>query len=235
MKKLVEDMIGNKNKKSYSQIDNLVINEFYKNYKRYGADKISLVLKKKNYKYSKYQVLKSMKRQNLVCLYNKSKKYKQYHYNKADILNVVDCKFNAKGIISSDLTYIKLGTKFYYLCFIIDTNTRQILSHSFSKSKDAQIVIKVLKKVDLQKYQIFYPDRGSEFVNFDIDTILKENNITRSLSKAGCPYDNAISENIFNIFKRELEYSKDDNVLVFKKKVGKYIEWYNNVRIQKYE
>ncbi len=35
------------------------------------------------------------------------------------------------------------------------------------------------------------------------------------------------------IFKRELEYSKDDNVLVFKKKVSKYIDWYNNVRIQK--
>ncbi len=34
-------------KKSYSQIDNLVINEFYKNYKRYGVDKIAWVLKKK--------------------------------------------------------------------------------------------------------------------------------------------------------------------------------------------
>ncbi len=225
--------LESKIKKSYSQIDKLVINEFYSNYKRYGADKISIVLRRKNYRVSKYKVLKSMKRQNLVCLYNKSKRYKQFHYNKADISNIVDRRFNAGGILSSDLTYIKLGRKFYYLCFIVDTNTREILSHSFSKYKDSQIVINALSKVDLRKYKVFHTDRGSEFVNFDIDNILKENKIIRSLSKAGCPYDNAISENVFNIFKRELEYSRDDDVLLFKKKVSKYIDWYNNVRIQR--
>ncbi len=65
------------------------------------------------------------------------------------------------------------------------------------------------------------------------DNILKESKIIRSLSKAGCLYDNAVSENIFNILKRELEYTKDDDVLLFQKKVRKYVDWYNNVRIQK--
>ncbi len=224
---------NSKVKESYDLIDKLVIHEFYANYKRYGSDKISIVLNKKGYDISKYKVLKSMKRQGLMCLYNKSKKYKKLGYNKADIPNVVDRNFKSEGIISSDLTYIKLGQKFYYLCFIIDTNTKEIISHSFSKFKDSQIVINALNKVNLNRYQIFHTDRGSEFVNFDIDNILKANKITRSLSKAGCPYDNAVSENVFNIFKRELEYKKDDDVLLFQKKVRKYIDWYNNVRIQK--
>lgn len=152
--------LKSKIERTYSKIDKLVINEFYNNYKRYGAEKIALILQK-NYIISKYKVLKSMKRQNLVCLYNKSKKYKKFHYNKADIPNIVDRKFNTSGIISSDLTYIKLGNKFYYLCFIIDTNTREIISHSISKYKDSQMVINALNKVNLQKYKIFHTDRGS--------------------------------------------------------------------------
>ncbi len=220
-------------KQSYVTIDKLVIHEFYSNYKRYGSDKISIVLNKKGYDISKYKVLKSMKRQELMCLYNKSKKYKKFNCNKSDIPNVVNRRFKSSGIISSDLTYIKLGQQFYYLCFMIDTSTKEIISHSFSKHKDSQIVINALKKIDLSKYQIFHTDRGSEFVNFDIDNILKESKIIRSLSKAGCPYDNAVSENIFNILKRELEYTKDDDVLLFQKKVNKYVDWYNNVRIQK--
>ncbi|MFV0287965.1 MAG: IS3 family transposase [Mycoplasmatales bacterium] len=53
------------------------------------------------------------------------------------------------------------------------------------------------------------------------------------MSAPGCPYDNAVSENIFNLFKKKLEYSKDDDVLSFQNKVKKYVDWYNNVRIQK--
>ncbi len=30
-----------------------------------------------------------------------------------------------------------------------------------------------------------------------------------------------------------MEYSKDENILLFQNKVKKYIDWYNNVRIQK--
>ncbi len=219
--------------KSYIEIDKLVIKEFYLNYKRYGADKLSIVLNKQGYDISKYKVIKSMKRQELICLYNKSKKYRKYNYNKADIPNIVNRKFNKPSVITSDLTYIKLGSRFYYLCFIVDTKTREIVSYSFSKFKDAQIVIEALNKVKLSRYNIFHTDRGSEFVNFDIDNILKSNSIERSLSAPGCPYDNAVSENIFNLFKREMEYSKDEDILLFQSKVKKYIDWYNNVRIQK--
>ncbi|MFV0288594.1 MAG: hypothetical protein ACK5HR_03985 [Mycoplasmatales bacterium] len=171
-----------------------MVQKFYSNYKRYEADKISIVLNKQGPNISKYKVLKSMKRQGLLCLYNKLKKYKKYDYNKADIPNIVNRKFNQPAIITSDLTYIRLGNRFYYLCFIVDSKTREIISYSF--------ILNSNRNIKLGKYSVFHANRGSEFVNFDVGNVLKYNNITRFLSASVHPYNNTVSKNIFNLFKR---------------------------------
>ena len=48
--------------------------------------------------------------------------------------------------------------------------------------------------INLSKIKIFHTDRGNEFKNKIIDEVLKVFNIERSLSKKGCPYDNAVAE-----------------------------------------
>lgn len=52
--------------------------------------------------------------------------------------------------------------------------------------------------------KLFHTDRGSEFKNVDIDELLSEYQITRSLSDKGNPYDNAVAEATFKILKTEL-------------------------------
>lgn len=49
----------------------------------------------------------------------------------------------------------------------------------------------------LKDIQIFHSDRCNEFSNKTIDKLLLAFNITRSLSKRGCPYDNAVVEATF--------------------------------------
>jgi putative transposase len=51
--------------------------------------------------------------------------------------------------------------------------------------------------------EIFHTDRGNEFKNKIIDETLLAFNIKRSLSKKGCPYDNAVAEATYKIFKTE--------------------------------
>ncbi|MDQ0222338.1 transposase InsO family protein [Streptococcus moroccensis] len=41
---------------------------------------------------------------------------------------------------------------------------------------------------------MFHSDRGKEFDNQLIDEMLQAFSINRSLSQAGCPYDNAVAE-----------------------------------------
>ncbi len=58
-------------------------------------------------------------------------------------------------------------------------------------------------KKDLRKIEYLHTDRGSEFKNTLIDEALKTFDINRSLSKKGCPYDNAVAEATFKIIKTE--------------------------------
>ncbi|BDT03801.1 hypothetical protein [Spiroplasma ixodetis] len=56
----------------------------------------------------------------------------------------------------------------------------------------------------LKDIQIFHSDRGNEFNNKTIDKLLLAFNITRSLSKKGCPYDNAVAEATLKLSKQSL-------------------------------
>jgi putative transposase len=62
--------------------------------------------------------------------------------------------------------------------------------------------------VRLDRIQMFHTDRGKEFDNALISQTLTTFGIERSLSMKGCPYDNAVAEATFKIFKTEFAKSR---------------------------
>jgi putative transposase len=47
----------------------------------------------------------------------------------------------------------------------------------------------------------------------------------------GCPYDNAVAEATFKIFKIEFVYGRNfDSVCHLRHELAHYIDWFNNVR-----
>ena len=84
----------------------------------------------------------------------------------------------------------------------------------------------------LDRIAIFHTDRGSEFKNECIDSIIKAFGIRRSLSRKGCPYDNPVAEAIYSIFKAELVAGSSFGLLKEPERtLNDYVLWYNNVRI----
>ncbi|BET38104.1 hypothetical protein SAP269_06930 [Spiroplasma ixodetis] len=84
----------------------------------------------------------------------------------------------------------------------------------------------------LKDIQIFHSDLGNEFNNKTIDKLLLAFDITRSLSKKGCPYDNAVAEATFKTFKTEFINDKNFTSLIqLKLELFDYINWYHNIRI----
>nr|WP_286641847.1 IS3 family transposase [Spiroplasma ixodetis] len=84
----------------------------------------------------------------------------------------------------------------------------------------------------LKDIEIFHSDRGNEFNNKMIDKLLLAFNINRSLSKKGCPYDNAVAEATFKTFKTEFINDRNFTSLIqLKLELFDYINWYNNIRI----
>ena len=56
--------------------------------------------------------------------------------------------------------------------------------------------------------------------------------ITRSLSKKGCPYDNAVDESTNKTLKTEFVYQEQFNSLYdLQVKLNDYVWWYNNERM----
>ena len=86
--------------------------------------------------------------------------------------------------------------------------------------------------INLSKIKIFHTDRGNEFKNKIIDEVLKVFNIERSLSKKGCPYDNAVAEAGYKIIKTEFAFNKIfKSIEELKKELDAYVLWYNYKRI----
>ncbi len=86
-------------------------------------------------------------------------------------------------------------------------------------------------KVDLSNTRQFHTDRGGEFIGEVLIDYLEANEVQSSYSKSGYPYDNAVSEKTFDIFKFEWMKENYDNELELKRDVKSFVNWYNNFRV----
>lgn len=219
-------------------LNEAVVEIFNMNQNVYGTRKIKVELLKLGYRVSRRRIARIMRYNGLVSVYT-VKKYRVHktNTNEALIPNEINREFNdraRKEVVVSDLTYVKVGNKWHYICILIDLHNREIIGHSCGPHKTAELVQEAFAKVkgNLNEINYFHSDRGNEFDNQMIDEILKEFKIKRSLSKKGCPYDNAVAEAQFKIIKAEFVYQKIFHTIKqLKQEWAAYVYWFNNKRI----
>ena len=155
-----------------------------------------------------------MRKQGLISNYTK-KQYKKHRskVNNDKIKNELNRFFNNKehmGVITSDLTYVNVSNKWHYICLMIKLFNREIVGYSSGANKDASLVVKAFSNIkeNIKNIRLFHSDRGAEFKNYEIEKLLKENNIKKSLSKEDCPFINAVSESKYKIIKTEFAYNR---------------------------
>lgn len=226
-------------KTSDTKLENQVIKIFRESKNNYGTRKIKIELKKQHNKdVSRRKIGSIMKKYALVSSYTiKQFKVHRSSCNDSKISNVVDRDFNSRNhleVVVSDLTYVNVNGKWNYICVLLDLYNREIIGYSAGANKNISLVTQAFAKVTapLDKIQIFHTDRGNEFKNHAIDELLSTFDITRSLSKKGCPYDNAVAEATFKIVKTEFVFNRMFNSLEeLKLQLFDYVNWYNNKRI----
>ena len=215
-----------------------IVSIFNDNRQVFGTRKIKEILKTKNIIVSRRKIGRIMKEKGLISTYT-TKQYRRHNDNENEdiITNVVNRDFDNKEhleIIVSDLTYVRVGNKWHYICLIIDLFNREFIGYSVGKQKSAELVHIAFSRIKypLDKIKVFHTDRGSEFKNKTIESILTTFNIQRSLSKKGSPYDNAVAEAAMKVIKTEFIYQETFLTLnQLELKLFDYINWYNNVRI----
>lgn len=215
-----------------------IIESFNKSRKTYGTRRIKQDLIKLGYYISRRRIGKIMAYNGLISCYTQPK-YKNHRSkcNEDNIPNILDRKFDNQkkhNIVVSDLTYVKVANKWCYICIIIDLFNREIIGASTSCRKDSRCVIEAFSKIkfNLEEINIFHTDRGREFKNSAITDLLKTFSISRSLSKKGCPYDNAVSESTFKTVKKEFIKNRTFSSLQsLTSELNDYVHWFNNYRM----
>ena len=79
---------------------------------------------------------------------------------------------------------------------------------------------------------ILHSDQGSQFTSKEFIEFCKANGVIQSMSRAGCPYDNAPMERYFNTLKNELichHYYRSEKQLYLAVSDFAFL-WYNHIR-----
>jgi len=173
-----------------------------------------------------------------------SKKFKVTTDSKHTYLtveNVLNREFNPiapSKVWVSDITYIHTKEGFLYLTTVIDLYDRKIIGWSLSDTMSTQDTIlsawrMATRNRKVEQGLIFHSDRGVQYANNKFVNVLNSyNKITRSMSRKGNCWDNAVAESFFKSLKTELIYgNKLINKEQMKLDVFEYIEiWYNKKR-----
>jgi len=215
-----------------------IVDIFHKNRKAYGTRKIKTKFQEQGLLVSRRRIGRIMREQGLVSTYTIAQfKPHKTACNEAETTNVLDRAFDqteAKRFVVSDLTYVKVGHRWHYVCILIDLFNREIIGHSAGPHKDAALVSRAFATVegDLSQIQWFHTDRGSEFKNQKMDELLETFKIGWSLSAKGCPYDNAVAEATYKVMKTEfiyqIEFQSLDHLQL---ELYDYVNWFNKHRI----
>jgi len=226
---------------SKEKIKQQITSIYFSSKQRYGSPRIAFELNSLGYKISRITVAKYMKELGLRS--KLSKKFKVTTNSKHNYLvveNVLNRNFiadkSSKAWVS-DITYIHTKEGFLYLTTIIDLYDRKIIGWSLSKGMSTEETSLAAWKMAVKNRKIvdgliFHSDRGVQYASKKFANTVEFYGVTRSMSRRGNCWDNAVAESFFKSLKTELIYG---NKLITKEKmeleIFEYIEvWYNKKR-----
>lgn len=222
-------------------IKNQITAIYFKTKQRYGSPRITLELQSLGYSISRITVAKYMKQ---LGLYSKlSRKFKvttNSKHNHFVVQNVLNREFTVNKpskVWVSDITYIPTNEGFLYLTTVLDLFDRKVIGWSLSNGLGAEQTSLAAWKMAVRNRKIapgliFHSDRGIQYANKKFTNMLDSYTVTRSMSRKGDCWDNAVAESFFKSLKTELIYG---NKLISREQmrleIFEYIEiWYNKKR-----
>ena len=175
-------------------------------------------------------------------LKGKQRKNDKYHSYKGEVGNIANNLLNREFTASkpfekltTDVTQFKVCNEKVYLSPVMDLFNREIISYSISLSPNLSQVLEMLnglfKRLPKNARPIFHSDQGWQYQHAEYQRLLREHNITQSMSRKGNCMDNGAMENFFGRLKVEMFYGeKFESVNAFIDELKKYIHYYNNDR-----
>ena len=205
----------------------------------YGYRRITSELRQQGYTLNHKTVLKLMKSLHIQGKQRRSK-YKSYRGEVGKVApNILNREFFADAPytkLATDVTEFSVCNEKVYLSPVLDMYNNEILCYSISTSPNFWQTIEMLyglfKRLPKNARPVLHSDQGWQYQMKEFQRLLREHNITQSMSRKGNCLDNSVMENFFGRLKVEMFYGeKFESVNAFIDKLKEYIYYYNNERI----
>ena len=138
---------------------------------------------------------------------------------------------------AADITYIPTGEGWLYLAVVLDLCSRKVVGWAVDDHLRSELTRRALEMAVLHrrppKELLHHSDRGVQYACEDYQALQVKHGITRSMSRTGNCYDNAVVESFFSTLKTELTHhatyaTRDEAQLA----LFEYLEvFYNRKRI----
>jgi len=172
---------------------------------RYGSPRVREGLKRRGFGVGKNRVARLMREyrlgRRLKKRYRSTTDSKHGH---AVAENLVQREFDvaaANRIWASDLSYVATAEGWMYVCVVLDLYSRKIIGWAMGNRMRANLMIQALLMACVHRNPpaglIFHSDRGSQYCSAAFRTYLRLYRIRQSMSRAGDPWDTAMSGIVF--------------------------------------
>jgi transposase InsO family protein len=211
-------------------------------HKHYGYRRIGALLRRESWVVNAKRVRRIMQEDNLLCLRRKA--YVPATTNSKHGLRVYPNL--ARQLIPlapdrlwvADITYIRLERAFVYLAVILDAFSRKVVGWALADHLAASLALEALGMALAGRRPppgelIHHSDRGVQYACADYSLALDAAGVIPSMSRGGCPYDNAKAESFMKTLKtEEVDGSAYRDLEHARTSVGDFIEQlYNRTRL----
>jgi putative transposase len=136
----------------------------------------------------------------------------------------------------SDVTYLAVGDRWWYLATVLDQYSRRVLSWRLGSIRDSRLT-RAMTHAALRRRRpaaglIFHSDRGTEFLGRSFREYLVSHGVQQSTTRGGAPDENAHVESFFHSLKADLiQGQRFQTVNELRNQLNRYVRYYNHQRL----
>lgn len=181
-------------------------------HRHYGYRRLGPLLRREGWAVNHKRVLRLLREDNLLCLRQRafvpattdSRHGWKVHPNLARWL--VPTTTNQLWV--ADITYVRLAESFVYLAVVLDAYSRRMVGWAMADHLRAELALAALRmalgsREVVADGLVHHSDRGIQYACGEYMKLLESYRIQPSMSRPGCPYDNAMAESFMKTLKQE--------------------------------
>jgi len=211
-------------------------------HRHYGHRRIGALLRREGWAANAKRVLRVMREDNLLCLrkkaYAPATTDSNHGWRVYPNLARRMVPAAADRLWVADITYIRLERAFVYLAVVLDAYSRKVVGWALDNHLAASLALEALQMALESRRPppgelVHHSDRGVQYACADYSRALEAAGVIPSMSRGGCPYDNAKAESFMKTLKtEEVDGSAYRDLHHARACIGAFIEQvYNRTRL----